>query len=978
VCAAHGEALHDPVGFGDLVLDDHVVQLVWGHGRCSLALGVWPDLMVGALARQTRPGPPRVLAVPRRFAGGPMPSPDRSPFGALLKRHRLAAGLTQEALAERAGLSPKAVSDLERDPTRSPRLGTVTLLADALGVGPEQRAALLAAARPGVDAGVTAPVVESRRWVIPRPLTPLIGRAGVTAAVVELIGRGGTQLLTLTGPGGVGKTRLAIEVARRMADEFPDGVVFVDLAPLRDPALVLGTMAQGLGVDERDATPLHDRITTSLREKRLLLLLDNFEHLLPAAAAVVALLEACPGVVMVVTSRVALRVRGGREYPIAPLALPESADVPESLARSPAVELFVERARAAGANVSLEAEKLAIVADICRRLEGLPLALELAAARARLLPPPSLLARLDQRLPLLVGGPHDLPARQRTMRDAIAWSYELLEASEQALFRRLCVFVGGCTLDAAEAVCGEHAGEPTVLDGLAALMDSSLLRVEVASPVGDRDTAPETQRIALLETIREYGLERLEAHAESHTVRQRHAAYYLAVAEAAQSGLAGPEAPAWLARLDREHDNLRAALRWAHEQRDQAMALHLAGALWRFWHQRGHLSEGRQWLRRALDLPAASTITTSARVNALVGTARLAIDQADYDEAAASCTLAVSLGREQDDASQLVAALNVQGLLARQQDRYADSVHDHQQALSLAQPAQDRAGEAIALLGLAHAAMFTGDAAKTSALAEESLAVARKPEDRHVVAQALFLLAWQAINAGRYERAEALGTEALRLFRTLGDTGETAEMLFLLGNVAHCRGEHECAASFFEEALSLNRDRGDENRLSRDLSGLGAAALNLGDLMRARSLIEESLTLARRYDDRWSSAMSLTLLGHVELVDGDDGRALQLFAEAATLFQTIGNLMYLPWCLEGLAGVAAARGHHERAAELDGARQAIQTQVGVLVPPLHPVHYARTLTTVRDALTPTGFDAARAAGKTRPPHQTIAASLAQG
>jgi predicted ATPase/transcriptional regulator with XRE-family HTH domain/TolA-binding protein len=903
-----------------------------------------------------------------------VPGPGVTGFGALLKRQRLAAGLTQEALAQRAGLSPKAVSDLERDPARTPRLGTVTLLADALGADPQRRAELLATARPGADPGAAAHITESRRRVMPRPLTPLIGRSGVAAAVVKLLRRGDTQLLTLTGSGGVGKTRLAIEVAERLADDFTDGVVFVDLAPLRDPGLMLGVIAQRLGVDERDATPLADLLTASLRGRRLLVLLDNFEHVLAARETILTLLEACPDLVMLVTSRVALHVRGGREYPIAPLALPEAADRPETVPESPAVQLFVDRARATGAELALDAETAMAVAEICRRLEGLPLAIELAAARVPLLPPLALLARLDQRLPVLIGGPHDLPARQKTMRDAIAWSYDLLEERDQALFMRLCVFVGGCTLDAAEVVGAQAGQRPLVLDGLAALVQSSLLRPEETPAAGDADVSYGEPRVTMLETIREYGSERLRVRPEAGAIRQRHAAYYLALAEQAAPALAGPEAVAWLARLDREHDNLRAALGWAREQGDGLTALRLAGALWRFWAYHGHLTEGRRWLSQALD-PGVDPgpVAPSVRITGLVGAARLAMDQAAYDESSMRCAQAVALAREHGDPSDLATALNTQGLLARAQDRYADSAREHEAALSLARAGGDRSGQATALLGLAYAAMFTGDAAQASAHAEESLAIARELGDQDILGRVLFLLGWAASNSGDYERAEALGTEALELFAVLGDIGEHGDALFLLGTVAQYSGRYERAKQLFGESVAEHRDRGDEHRLARDLGGLGTALLNLGDRAGARALLEESLIVARRFDDLWSSAMSLTLLGHVYLADGDGTQAQVVLAESASLFQATGNLMFLRWCLEGLAGVAAAQGQWERAAELDGTRDALGAQIGVVLPPIHPAGYAQTLATAQAGLTRKAFEAARAGPAHQAPHQIIAA-----
>jgi excisionase family DNA binding protein len=687
------------------------------------------------------------------------------------------------------------------------------------------------------------PVSEPAAFRVPAPTTPLIGRDGEVAALRRfLIGPDGPRLVVLTGPGGVGKTRLALAVAAMARDIFADGVAVVALASVRDPALVPATIATALGLRETTERTATDQIVAFFADKHALLVLDNLEHLLDAAPCAATFLAACPRLTVLATSRSRLRLAGEHVVPALPLPV-EAPSGDEAAAGgppspAPAVQLFVARARAIQQTFRLTAENEGTLTAICRRLDGLPLAIELAAARIAVLPPAALLARLDDRLPILADGPRDLPLRLQTMRNAIAWSYDLLPPDEQALFRRLAVFVGGFTLDAARrveesrsrGVEEEHDDSrltthdssfstPRLLDSLSSLVDNSLLR-----RASDRDADP---RLTMLETIRVFGLEQLRARGELEAVQQRHAAYFLAFAEESERALRSRAQVEQLARLDAEHDNLRAALAWSLADPARAeTALRLTGALHWFWHLRDHYGEGQRWLEAALAQPAAGP--TPARVQALSGAGLLAFTQSDYDAARRWLREAIALGRALPDPAGLAEALHLLALGDLFGVDVAVSRPIAEEAVALYRQLGDRWGLAASLCTLAMIALNGPRPEAAAAPLAESLRLARNLGDAWGLGRALHYAGELARIRGDHERAEVLYAESLAHYRALEHRGLAAVVVHNLGYVAAHRGRPRQALARFGEALATHLAHGVPQNVAHCLAGIAGMAALLG------------------------------------------------------------------------------------------------------------------------------------------------------
>ncbi len=772
---------------------------------------------------------------------------------------------------------------------------------------------------------------------VPVPLTPLLGREQEVAEVSTLLRASEIRLLTLTGTGGVGKTHLALHIVHQVCNDFADGVSFVSLAPVRDPDLLLSALAHTLGLRETGSQALLEQLIGYLNSKHLLLFLDNFEQLMQAAPTLTALLERCPQLKLLVTSREVLHVRGEHVYLVRPLPLPD----PGQLAaggdpfRYASIVLFLQRAQAVTWDFQITSANAEVIAAICRSLDGLPLALELAAARIQLLPPHLLLARLEHRLPILTQGLRDAPARQQTLRTTLQWSYDLLSAAEQRLFRRLAVFVGGCTFEAVTMLSKELGDEPTaVLEGIESLLSKNLIQ--------RTEGIDEEPRLLMLETIREYGVECVRAHGEMEHSQRAHCAYYLALAQQARPTFIAAPATWWLERLEQEHDNLRAAMHWALEQGEtqgSELALRLGEALCWLWLIHGHWQEGQQFLEHALTKGGEVAAPVRAKVLQVAGWMALCLGESR--RAKERCEQSLALLRELGDIQRSALCFYILGMVALYDGQLMAARSLLEESLRLWNAEGEKAASTYALYTLALIACYQGEYGRAYALYRESQGGHQELENRMGVAEALRGQAW----------------------------------VMLLSQGAH--GDPAAIHPLLTEALTIAREINDQGSIADCCYVLGLAWLSQGDLTAARSLLEECERRNRELQSGPNIVAALVALGRLTLAESDGARAALLYEEGLVRAQEGSYLWLIAPCLEGVASVAAVREEFVRAAQLWGMAAVLRESIGTPLPPMERADYERWVTSTRQALEEQTFATAWAAGRSMTVERLLAARGSQ-
>jgi predicted ATPase/DNA-binding XRE family transcriptional regulator len=786
-------------------------------------------------------------------------------FGATLRRFREQAGVSQELLAERAGLSLRGISDLERGARTTPRLETVRMLADGLQLGEGGRAELLAAR--SATSGMVSPSAR-RMSNLPLPSTTFFGRNLEMVTIQNMLVNPDQRLVSLVGSCGIGKTRLAVEAGRGLADVFPDGVVFAGLASLKSPNLVLPTIAAALGAPDSGRSGLLDLLGVTLRDRIILLVLDNVEQVVEAAPDVAALLERCPTLSILATSRVILNIAAETVVPVAPLEITDVAAMASRTLDLPdAVALFVDRARAVHPEFRLTTPDILVVADLVMRLEGLPLAIELAAARTRIMSPDALLARMDRQLPLLTGGGRDVPERQQTMRDAIAWSYDLLSPKEQAIFRRLSIFRAGCTLEAAERVLGV-AGDLSdidILDGLAALVDSSLLQ--------RRQPEGSPARFVMLAAVREFGLEQLAAQGEEEATRE--AAYrrwYLHLASRAEPHSATDGEAEWLELLEREHDNFRSALSWLIDRDRIEDALDLAGELWFFRWIRGHYAEAREQYEDLLRHPRGQG-RTLARARSLTGLGVVSLHQGDSERSREALDEAISISRALGERPMLAMALLCSGTTWLRTGHLDEAEADTSECHAIAKEIRAIPLQESALSNLSTLAGLRGEEDTSRALLHQQFELACSIKETWGMAIGLANLGILSQRDGNLDLAEEQVEEAARLFIELKDKRDLPAAYRTLADIARMRGDLDKATSRLEQALDVSRDMGDRPMIAQCVAGIGKIALLRGAYDVAKRLARESIQGHREVGDDVSVTDGLYLLAEICAAEGDPANA---------------------------------------------------------------------------------------------------------